>query len=400
MGSSGWPSFTYEAIDTYDYAPKGELLTGEVDFAVAPEIADLPLPSVGRDTAEIVKEAYEALANLRKLNDAGGVMEGLLLRTEALESSRIEGERTNVRRLFVIAAGAQEKPEAHMTYNNFTALKEALQYPASSISAGTIMVDHSTLMKRERFAGKLRTKAPEDEMCVAGKTLFDAKYVPLAPGRVSAAVDDLVDFANRELPILEKIAIVHAHFESIHPFLDGNGRTGRILSQRLLAKAGHRPLPISAAYYGILEEYYESFTAYQNGDVEPGMRIQAISVMSAARSILKHLHERGELMENWTHRTEANKPARKNVLAALKWIADNPAYTCPQMAASLEFSVRTARRITSILAEENIVSHSKLYSRKPGEMQPIWEVPEIYKIAENVELTAKKTAKTLIDVRQ
>lgn len=163
MGSSGWPSFTYEAIDTHDYAPKGELLTGEVDFAVAPEIADLPLPSVGRDTAEIVTEAYEALANLRKLNGAGGVMEGLLLRTEALESSRIEGERTNVRRLFVISAGAQEKPEAHMTYNNFTALKEALQYTSGRISAGTIMTDHSTLMKRERFAGKLRTKAPETD---------------------------------------------------------------------------------------------------------------------------------------------------------------------------------------------------------------------------------------------
>lgn len=140
---------------------------------------------------------------------------------------------------------------------------------------------------------------------------------------------------------------------------------------------------------------YESFVAYQNGDVEPGMRIQAISIMSAARSILKHLHERSELTEHWAQRTEANKPARKNVLAALKWIADNPAYTCPQMAASLEFSVRTARRITGFLAEENIVSHSMRYSRKSGEMQPIWEVPEIYKIAENVELTAKKTAKTL-----
>ncbi|WP_239099992.1 Fic family protein [Phycicoccus sp. CSK15P-2] len=88
--------------------------------------------------------------------------------------------------------------------------------------------------------------------------------VPPVAGRVPAAIDDLVDFVSRDdLPALAQAAITHAQFETIHPFVDGNGRTGRALLHAMLRAKGvsqHVSVPISAGLLTDTDGYYDALT--------------------------------------------------------------------------------------------------------------------------------------------
>lgn len=86
-------------------------------------------------------------------------------------------------------------------------------------------------------------------------------------------MDDLVAFARRtDLPALPQIAIAHAQFETVHPFPDGNGRTGRALVQAMLHRLGvtrNVTVPVSAGLLRDTRGYFDALTAYRAGDVEP-----------------------------------------------------------------------------------------------------------------------------------
>ena len=92
-------------------------------------------------------------------------------------------------------------------------------------------------------------------------------------------MDDLVAFARRtDLPALPQIAIAHAQFETVHPFPDGNGRTGRALVQAMLRRLGVTrkvTVPVSAGVLRDTRGYFDALTAYRSGDVMPIIRAMA-----------------------------------------------------------------------------------------------------------------------------
>ncbi|WP_157102181.1 Fic family protein [Nocardia caishijiensis] len=103
-----------------------------------------------------------------------------------------------------------------------------------------------------------------------------ADFVPPHHDRVPAAIVDLIRFTRRDdLPALVHLALAHAQFETIHPFADGNGRTGRALVHAMLSArqlTGHITVPISAGLLVNTGTYFDALTGYRTGDPEPIVR--------------------------------------------------------------------------------------------------------------------------------
>jgi Fic family protein len=244
--------------------------------------AYVPDPLVGRGislsgtTAADVTDAELAVERLnretRSLVDSEEVAR-LLLRAEAVASSKIEGLEVGGRRLLKaqLAAGLGEDP-SDITASEVLNNVEAMRWAIDSLSdVEQIAIDHLLGIHRrllagtslERHAGKLR----EQQSWIGGSSYnpCSAAFVPPPWERVRDLLEDLCEFCNRdELPTIAQAALAHAQFETIHPFIDGNGRTGRALIHVILRRRGLAPVvvpPVSLMLATWAEDYVNGLTA-------------------------------------------------------------------------------------------------------------------------------------------
>lgn len=124
-------------------------------------------------------------------------------------------------------------------------------------------------------------------------------FVPPHHSRVVAAIDDLLLFAQRDnIPVLPQISLAHAQFETIHPFTDGNGRTGRALIQAMLRHKGltrNVTVPVSAGLLTDTDSYFAALTAYRDGDPPAPPIVRRVSEAAVAavfngRELVSELH--------------------------------------------------------------------------------------------------------------
>ena len=259
--SSGLPRSARRGCDYEAYVP--DLL------------AERPL-TLRAETAADIADAELAVARLnsaaRGLADSEAIAR-LLLRAEAVASSRIEGLEVGGRRLLKaqLAAGLGDEPSdvtATEVLNNIDAMRWAID---TESAAGVITVEH-VLGIHERLlagtplgqhAGRIR-----DVQNWIGGSSFNpcsAAVVPPPPERVRELLEDLCDFCNGDaLPAVAQAALAHAQFETIHPFADGNGRTGRAIVHVVLRRRGLAPTvvpPISLVLATWSEAYVGGLTA-------------------------------------------------------------------------------------------------------------------------------------------
>ena len=216
--------------------------------------AYVPDPLMGRrivfdgDVAADVADAETAIVRL-DMNAAALVdteaLARILLRAESVASSRIEGLEVGPRRLLHAEVAQQlgEQP-SDVTASEILANIDAMATATSSISAGDpITLDHLLAFHRrlltgtrlEDHAGQIRT----EQNWIGGSDYnpCSAAFVPPPPEFVADLMDDLCKFCNDDsLPAVAQAALAHAQFETIHPFVDGNGRTGRALIHFVLRR--------------------------------------------------------------------------------------------------------------------------------------------------------------------
>jgi Fic family protein len=202
------------------------------------------------DVAADITEAEAAIQRLNleasSLINSEGVAR-LLLRAEAVASSRIEGLEVGSRRLLhaEIARAVGDEPrdvtaeEILGNINSMSWAVEALGGP-DPIRLGDILEVHRRLMIGTRLAdqgGVIRDR----QNWIGGSSYSPcrAEFIPPPPEAVTSLLEDLCQFCNQdELPTIAQAAIAHAQFETIHPFVDGNGRTGRALIHVILRRRG------------------------------------------------------------------------------------------------------------------------------------------------------------------
>lgn len=235
----------------------------------------------------------------------------MYVRKEAALSSQIEDTQASLQDLLAYESQAEEvdNPDDVEEISNYVkAINLGLQrlreddFPFSKRLVKEI---HTTLMQGVRgqykTPGEFRTT--QNWIGPRGCTLNDATFVPPPPEQMEAALDDWEKFLHdkkrhKDIPVLIRIGLMHAQFETIHPFLDGNGRIGRLLITLMLCEGEflHRPtLYLSAYFKEYKSEYYRRLQNIRDkGDWEgwlrfflEGVRIVAIEATNTARDILR-----------------------------------------------------------------------------------------------------------------
>jgi len=294
-------------------------------------IADLD-PTLPGDIAQAVVEAEQEVRALNSLPAVAGLeaVARQLLRQESVASSRIEGLKLSQRRLAeAIYSPDQSDVTARSVLNNISAMDEAIALAgvARPFTVAEIQQIHRTLLNTSidaRIAGVLRQ---EQNWIGGGNTPRDATFIPPPEDEVPGLLEDLCTFIDRDdLPAVVQAAIVHAQFETIHPFADGNGRVGRCLIHVVLRRRGTAERyvpPVSVILATNAVAYIRGLTEYRAGLVAEWCGLFAAALRSAARRAEAFTGELRLLEDAWRER--AGYPRRGSAADAL--LAQLPAFS-------------------------------------------------------------------------
>lgn len=356
---SGLPRSARRGCDYEAYVP---------DVLVGREI------SLDGDTAADVADAERAVLRLNArtggLADSEAVAR-LLLRAEAVASSRIEGLEIGARRLLKAqaAVGLGDEPmdvTAIEVLNNIEAMRWAVGHVSESdeVTVSDLLGIHERLLAGthlDRHAGRLRT----EQNWIGGSSYnpCSAAFVPPPAEQVEALLDDLCAFCNDDgLPAIVQAALAHAQFETIHPFVDGNGRAGRALIHVILRRRGLAPHvvpPVSLVLATWSQDYVAGLTATRPRPGEKDGSNAWIALFAAAMTRAVHdaeEHERrvAEVQARWRERLGRLR-AESAVARLVEVLPGAPVLTVQTAAALVDRSVQAVNEAIPRLEEAGVL---------------------------------------------
>lgn len=305
------------------------------------------------------RAAAALLATDAKLPDTWEALARLLLRHEGIASSGIEGLREPLVSVLVAertgAGGA-----AGWVADNLEVIRMALEEAEQPLSVSTLHRWHTRLMRNSglsaEFIGSFRPRVG----WVGGSSPLDAAYVPPPPGEIPELMDDLLRFADSGagLDPVSHTAILHAQFEAIHPYADGNGRLGRILVTRALRRADltrRTTVPVSAAIARDPGGYLSGLVQFEQGHAGPWIRWFAEMVEKAAAATGSLAAQTRHITEAWTRRLDGLR-ADSAARALVPLLAGHPVLCAPDAADLLGVSRPTARTALRALTVRGVLA--------------------------------------------
>jgi Fic family protein len=233
----------------------------------------------------------------------------LLLRAESVASSRIEGLRLSHRRIEEARfAPGGARGTARSIVRNIEAMSRAIELGTAKtpLTRDGLLSIHRTLMYTEEdreIAGVIRT---EQNWIGGGNTPRRAVFVPPPPEYVEGLIEDLIVFCNRsDLSAVVQAAIAHVQFETIHPFADGNGRTGRCLVHLILRRRGlsQRVVPpVSVVLAANATEYIGGLTAFRSEEPTVWCETFAQALLTAGEHAIGLGADLRALRDDWLKR--------------------------------------------------------------------------------------------------
>ncbi len=341
--------------------------------AVPATIAELSLhlPS------SLAADAEDAAAEIARFDASTehtlGAVTAILLRSESASSSQIEQITASARAIAEAELTGAGTGNAAVVVDNMHAMTDALDR-----TDGPLTVERVADIQREllhRHSPQLvgwRTQPVW--IGGGGSTPMTADYVAPDHHRIAACMDDLVTFAARDdLPVLPQVAVAHAQFETIHPFADGNGRTGRALVATMLR---HKQLtrtatvPISGGLLAEKDQYFAALDAYRAGDAAP-------IVDQITRASLRAVHHGRRLAEQVNQQQAAWRESLRARSDSTAWrildlLPAHPVVDAETIAAQTGIHPNNVRRAVEPLlaagiltARQHYKSHKLLY-RSPA----------------------------------
>jgi len=329
-----------------------------------------PLPPELAWTRSLVSALSDADRLIGRLAGEGGSLPSphLLMRPfvarEAVLSSRIEGTQATLGELLAAEAGAhvERSPEDLREVANYVvALEHGIKRLSTlPLSLRLMREIHGKLMRRVRggHATPGEFRRSQNWIGPPGSTLATATHVPPPPDELMGCLGALEEFLHaRSLPPLVQIALAHYQFEAIHPFVDGNGRTGRLLITLFLVERGILPtllLYLSAFFEATRRDYYDGLRGVsERGEWEAwlvyflnGVARQSEDALSRAQRINRHLTQWRREVAGLSSRTPA---------LLLDRLAANPFLTVKKAAREMGVAFTTIQRAMEKLEAMSIV---------------------------------------------
>jgi len=346
-----------------------------------------PLPPQLAYDAELVTLISRADAALSELSGVGRILPNphLLIAPwmarEAVLSSRIEGTRTSISDVLIDKVGGERvgaKPPGDLgeVRNYIVALEHGMQrLPKLPLSLRLIREIHAKLMKGVRgdkaTPGEFRRS--QNWIGAEGSTPTTASYVPPPVTQMHECLNDWEKFLHQRnaMPDLVQCALMHEQFEAIHPFLDGNGRVGRLLITLFLKERGRlsQPLLYLSDYIDKHRgDYYELLQRVRTrGDWDSWLRYFINGVQVTAADAVKRTTHVIEMREDFRKRVGDKVRA----LALVDQLFTNPYVTVAHAMKALDVTYPTALKVIDLLVERKLIQRfgerrwGKLYVCKP-----------------------------------
>jgi Fic family protein len=338
--------------------------------------------AIGTAAARRTEQAAAAVRRAdEKLPGSWEPIARILLRTEGVASSNIEGLRAPIQAIAVAEIDdAAGDVSAASIADNLAVVTDAVRAAASTrLSVAALHRWHTRLMRNSDLPSPMIGHFRDAQGWIGGASPVDAVYVPPPPDRIKTLMADLVTFANRtDVDPVTQAAALHAQFETIHPYGDGNGRLGRVLISWLLARRLEVALPppvsvlIARDPGGYLSGLYQfrdgSLDAYVGWFAELTTRAGDASVVLGDRI--------QDLLADWDQRVSdlrADAAAR----ALLRVLPEHPVINAEVAAARLDVSVKTGRNALIALGDRGIVTPTSVELLAPGRPRMWWLAGEL-----------------------
>jgi Fic family protein len=373
-----WPALTYETLpwELSETVPVSRTARrryrGTYEAAVVPEIVgqDVLLPA---EVAALVEDASTEVARFdSEMGTELAPFSAILLRSESAASSKIENLTASARAIAEAELHPRARGNASLIVANTRSMNAAIAL-SDRIDADAILKMHEALLSQSSpdIAGRWR----REQVWIGGSDLgpHGALFVPPRHDRVPESIEDLVAFIDRDdIPVLVHAALAHAQFETIHPFPDGNGRTGRALLHAQLRNKGltrNVTVPVSAGLLTNTDEYFDVLSEYRNGNpllIVASVARASLAAVGNGRQLIRDL--RG-VRSSWDERVKVRRGATAWKIADL--LLRHPVVNAPLIAEELGIAGQNTYRSLQPLVDADVLV--EFSDRKRNQL---WRAPE------------------------
>jgi len=353
-----------------DRSPCGHLVPtveGFKAFVPNPLPRELPLSSPLISALDKASLAVGTLAGVGETLQNPHLLITPFLRREAVLSSRIEGTQASISDVFIFEAGGEraDAPDTREVVNYVHALNLGLErLNELPICVRLTNEVHARLMHGVRGEDKTPGQLREHQNWIGtrGTNIEDARFIPPPPELVSDLMADWERFVNEdlEMPALIQCALMHYQFEAIHPYLDGNGRIGRLLITLFLCAREVLPTPLLylSAYFDKRRDDYINhlFRVSATGEWEPWITFFLRGVEQQARDALIRSRRVRELHQRYVQLLQSKRESA-NALRLLDILFANPYVTAPRASELLGVTHAGAQGILNRLVRAGVLEH-------------------------------------------
>lgn len=358
-------------------------LSGEMayeSFRPAPLPPNPPIEVSGELLTKLI-DANKKIATLEGLSSRipnMGLFVSMYVRKEALLSSQIEGTQCTLEDILNPLIEENTNRDVSDVVNYIRATEFALErLKILPLCNRLIKETHAVLLEsvrgQEKNPGEFRYS--QNWIGGQGSTLKNARYIPPNPEDMLTAMSDLEKYINSDdtLDPLIQAALIHYQFETTHPFLDGNGRVGRLLITLFLMEKDILSTPaLYISYYLKMNrlEYYDRMTQVRRtGDYEQWISFFLQAFADSAEDAIHTIDRLTALHDKSTKLFDSlTKRQRTSVLKVFSYLESNPIIDIQKTATTLEMSYNTVSKVVSILIEDGILKQTdksgkaKIYS--------------------------------------